>query len=47
VVRTASALIAGNEPPFVCADGTSVTIAHMIEAIAGVIDRWAVADARK
>jgi hypothetical protein len=45
VTRAAAALIVGNEPPFLCADGTSITIAHLMEAIPGLIDRWAAADA--
>lgn len=47
VVRTAAALIAGAEPAFACADGTAITIAHLVEAIAGYADRWAAADAGK
>ena len=45
VTRAASVLIAAKEPPFVCADGTSITVAHLIEAVSGLVDRWDAADA--
>lgn len=40
VTRPVTALIAGNKLPFVCADGTSISIAHLMEAIPGLIDGW-------
>jgi hypothetical protein len=45
VRRSAGAPLVADEPPFTCADGTVVTIAHLIETMAGLIDRWATADA--
>ncbi len=35
------------ELPFTCADGTLVTIGHMIEALSGYVDRFSEQDAQR
>jgi hypothetical protein len=47
VTRSAAAMAAAKEPPFVCSDGTEISVAHLIESVSGLIDRWAVADAER